>query len=374
MVIAALLLCLAAPLVPLPVQPAGVTWPTQQWPAGSFPAGVDAAALAELLDAVNRLDELLGQTRAVVLVHHGRLVAERYRQGFGPATRLISWSMAKSITQAMVGIAVRQGKLDPDRPMGNPRWASGDARAAIPWRQWLQMVDGQAYREIGVSNPAESDAAKMLFGQGRLDAAGYAAHLPLIHRPGEHWNYNSAGIILTDDALARAVAPEAASPAARRSAMRAFMQRELFDRIGMTSAQPEFDASGTFLGSALFYATAQDFARFGLLYLRDGVWEGSRVLPEGWVDFARTAAPGSDANIYGAGFWVAPADGQPRPPYGSAILGPRDAFQAQGFEGQLTVIVPSKDLVLVRLGHMPERGWRALSRWVANVVSLFPDR
>jgi len=373
MLAAVALLLLAAPLVPLPTQPAGLAWPTQDWPRGPPPASVDVPALSKLLDAVDSVDDPLGETRAVVLVHRGRLVAERYRKGFGAGTRLISWSMAKSITQALVGIAAREGKLDPDKPMGNPRWSPNDARATIPWRRWLQMVDGQAYREIGVRNPAESDAAKMLFGEGRLDAAGYAARLPLINRPGDHWNYNSAGIILIADALARAVAPEATTPQARRSSMRAFMQRELFDRIGMASAQPEYDASGTFLGSALVYATAQDFARFGLLYLRDGVWDGSRILPEGWVDFARTPAPGSDSNIYGAGFWVAPSDGEPRPPYGSAILAPRDTFQAQGFEGQVTVIVPSKDLVLVRLGHMPERGWRALNRWVASVISLFPD-
>ncbi len=373
MLLALGLLFLATPLVPLPAQPAGVAWPTQQWPAVPLPSGVDAAALTQLLDAVDRVDNFLGETRAVVVVHRGRLVAERYREGFGPKMRLISWSMAKSITQGLVGIAVRQGKLDPDQAMGNPRWPADDARGAITWRQWLQMVDGQAYVEILAPNPAVHDASKMLFGEGRLDAAGYAARLPLIHRPGEHWNYNSAGINLATDALIRAIAPAARNPDARRSAMRAFMQRELFDRIGMVSAEPQFDASGTFLGSAFVYATAQDFARFGLLYLRDGVWEGSRILPEGWVDFARTPPTGSDANIYGAGFWVAPADGKPRPSYGSAIVAPRDTFQAQGYEGQLTVIVPLKDLVLVRLGHMPERGWRTLSRWVADVVSLFPD-
>jgi CubicO group peptidase (beta-lactamase class C family) len=373
MLLALGLLFLALPPVPLPAQPADVAWPTKQWPTGPLPAGVDAVELARLLAVTDRVDNLLGETRAVVLVQRGRLVAERYRGGFGPQTRLISWSMAKSITQSLVGVAARQGKLDPDQPMGNPRWAAGDGRAAISWRQWLQMVDGQAYREIGVSSPAENDAAKMLFGEGRLDAAGYAARLPLVHRSGEHWNYNSAGIILTDEALVRAVAPDAATPDARRSAIRAFMQRELFDRIGMGSAQPEFDASGTFLGSALVYATAQDFARFGLLYLRDGVWEGSRVLPEGWVDFARRPAPAGNANIYGAGFWVAPGDGKPRPPYRSAILAPRDSFQAQGYEGQITLIVPSKDLVLVRLGYMRESGWRELSHWAAKVVSLFPD-
>jgi CubicO group peptidase (beta-lactamase class C family) len=373
MIFALGLFLLAAPLVPLPSQPDGVAWPTQQWPAGPIPSSVNAGALGELLAVVDRKEEVLGESRAVVLIYRGRLVAERYLSGFTPQTPLISWSVAKSITHALVGIASLQGKLDPKRPMGNPRWPPGDPRAAIPWRQWLQMVDGQEYRELGVKNPAENDAARMLFGEGRADAPGFAARLPLIHRPGEHWNYNSAGINLVSDALTRAIAPQALTPDARRAAMRTFMHRELFDRIGMTSAQPEFDAAGTFLGSALVYATARDFARFGLLYLRDGVWEGARILPEGWVDFARTPAPGSDANIYGAGFWIAAPDGRPQPPFPSAIVAPRDAFQARGYEGQVIAIVPSKDLVLVRLGHMPERSWDALSRWVEAVVSLFPD-
>jgi len=366
------LLLAAAPLVALPAQPPGIPWPTDRWPSGPLPSGLDRAALVRLLEVVDRTDEVLGETRAVVLVHGGRLVAERYRSGFTSQMPLISWSMAKSITHALVGIAVRQGKVNPAQPMGNPRWPPGDPRAAIPWKQWLQMVDGQAYREIQARNPADNDAAKMLFGEGRQDVAAYAASLPLIHRPGEHWNYNSAATNLVSEALVRAIAPQAKSPEERRAAMIGFMLSELFGRIGMISAQPQFDASGTFIGGEFVYATARDFARFGLLYLRDGVWEDSRVLPEGWVDFARTSPSTSDGNIYGAGFWVAPVDGQPRPPYGSAIVGPRDSFQAQGYEGQITLIVPSKDLVLVRLGHMPESGWRALSRWAADVVALFP--
>src|SRR5260370_4992708 len=223
MLLAAALLFLAAPLVPLPAQPEGVAWPTQQWPSGVLSEGVDADALSKLLDVVDRVDDFLGETRAVVLVQLGRMIAERYRDGFGPGTRLVSWSMAKSITQAMVGIAARQGKLDPDQPMGNPRWAPGDGRAAIPWIQWVQMVDGQAYREIGVANPAENDAATMLFGEGRLDAAGYAARVPPIGRPGEPWNYKSAGPILIAGALHPANAPDAAAPPAPRAPLRAVL-------------------------------------------------------------------------------------------------------------------------------------------------------
>jgi CubicO group peptidase (beta-lactamase class C family) len=131
-----------AQLVSLPPQPAGVPWPTKDWPTAP-PAGVAQAGLEQALAVVDKAHSLLVETRAVVIVQGGRLVAERYMPGFGPDMPLISWSMAKSITQALVGVAVRQGLVDVEKPMGNPRWPAGDPRAAVPWRQWLQMVDGQ---------------------------------------------------------------------------------------------------------------------------------------------------------------------------------------------------------------------------------------
>jgi CubicO group peptidase (beta-lactamase class C family) len=356
-----------APLVPLPPQPADVPWPTKQWPTGPLPPTVSTAALEPLLAVTAGPRPKLGQTRAVVIIHHGRLVLERYMPGFGPDTPLISWSVAKSITHALVGLAVRDGLVDIDRPMGNPRWAAGDRRAAVTWRQWMNMVDGQVWNEIGVNRPTKNDSARMLFGQGRQDVAAFAASLPLIHAPGEQWNYNSGGITLIDDRLGDLVAP-GAPPAERRTRMAAMMTRELFGPLGMTSAQPEFDARGTFMGSALVYATARDFARFGLLYLRDGVWEGRRVLPPGWVDFARTATGARDGRRYGAGWWVEPGGSGP-------TAGPPDTFRAQGHEGQLIVVVPSRDLVLVRLGLLegPDlESWTALREWGRAVVALFP--
>jgi CubicO group peptidase (beta-lactamase class C family) len=361
-----------AGLVPLPPQPVGVAWPTSQWPAGA-PLGVDAAQLEESLSVTRAPQGDLGETRAVVIIQGGRLVAERYMPGFGPETRLISWSMAKSITQALLGIAVRQGRLDIDKPMGNPRWEAGDPRNQIPWRQWINMVDGQAYLEIGAPGPTRNDAAHMLFGTGRLDVAAYAASLPLSHPPGTHWNYNSAGIDLICDGLGRAFAPGAA-PRDRRIKVASVLRQELFDPIGMKSAQPEFDAAGTFIGGSHVYATAQDFARFGYLYLRGGVWDGRRILPEGWVDFARTQTPADDSNIYGAGWWITPSDGQGRPFRGLAPGGPKDLFVAQGHEGQLIVVVPSKDLIVVRLGLLQDvPGFRVLGDWVQALVGLFPD-
>jgi CubicO group peptidase (beta-lactamase class C family) len=360
-----------SPLVPLPKQPAGVPWPTDAWPPGPMPEGA-ADKLASLLAVVATRDPNLGETRAVVVVHHGRLVAESYMPGFGVDTRLISWSMAKSVTQALVGIAVRRGLVDIDKPMGNPRWAPTDPRAAIPWRNWINMIDGQEYREIGVHDNTKNDAARMLFGVGRRDIAAFGASLALSHPPATHWNYNSAGVNLIADALGRVFAP-GGSPAERRARVAAVLRDELFDPIGMRSAQPEFDAAGTFIGSALVYATARDWARFGLLYLRDGVWDGRRILPEGWVDFARTKTPVDDCNIYGAGWWVTP-DGPGKPYRAFAPNGPRDLFLANGHEGQVVIVVPSKDLVVVRLGLLDDRvGWPALGDWAEGVVALFPD-
>jgi CubicO group peptidase (beta-lactamase class C family) len=363
----------ATGLQPLPPQAADVPWPTTEWPVGPLAAGVNAAQLEVVLAVVAAPQPGLGETRAVVIIHRGKLVAERYMPGYGPDTPLLSWSMAKSITHAMVGIAVRKGLVDIDKPMGNPRWPAGDPRAQIPWRNWLNMVDGQDYHEIGVTDQTRSDAAKMLYGPGRLDVAGYSASLPLVHPPATHWNYNSAGVNLIADALGRVFAPGAVG-AERRARMSAAMQAELFAPIGMTSAQPEFDATGTFVGSAFVYATARDWARFGLLYLRDGMWQDRRILPEHWVDFARTKTPVADCDTYGAGFWITPPSGRGKPGLALAPDGPRDLFNAQGHEGQLVVIVPSKDLVVVRLGHLADlSGWAQLGGWVERVVQLFPD-
>lgn len=375
----AALLCLAsvarAEWVPLPAQPPQVPWPGTDWPTGPLPPQVDAAAFrAAMTDAFERKVPLLGETREVVVIQGGRLVYEQYASGYSRDMRIISWSMAKSVTQALVGAAVLQGLLDVNRPMGNPHWGPNDPRARIPWRVWLQMTDGQRYVEIGAPSMETSDAAKKLFGPGRLDVAQYCAGLPLIHEPGTVWNYNSCGFVLIADALSRAVAPHPASPQARREAMLKWMRASLFDVIGM-DVQPEFDAAGLVYGSAMIYGTARDFARLGLLYLRDGVWDGRRVLPEGWVDYARTPGPGANSDIYGAGWWLSPQQGRGRPLPVLIDTGPeRDAFRAQGFQGQVIVVVPSKDLVIVRMGFTPDavRGWAALGDWLGRVARAFP--
>ena len=157
------------------------------------------------------------------------------------------------------------------------------------------------------------------------------------------------------------------------SAMVEWMKDVFFDPIGM-DARPEFDAAGTFLGGSLVWASARDFAKFGYLYLRDGVWDGQRLLPEGWVDFSRRNPVSTKANVYGAGWWLG-ADPAPEPAGQAATTPPFDPFSAQGHEGQTIWIVPSKDLVIVRLGLMPNSGdnWPRLYEWNQSIARLFPD-
>jgi CubicO group peptidase (beta-lactamase class C family) len=351
-------------------------WPTIDWETGS-PVDVDQAKLDELLKVTEADHPKLGQTRAVLVIQGGRIVAERYAKGYDSQTRLVSWSMAKSFTQALLGVAVRQERVNIDTAMGNPRWDATDRRQAITWRQWITMTDGLRYLEIGAPSPAQSDAAKMTFGaKSRFDVVTYAAELPLIHEPGKHWNYSTAGINLVADGLTRTIAPEAKLPVERRAAMLSWMQRDLFERIGMWRAQPEFDATGTFIGGSLVYATAREFAKFGYLYLHDGNWDGERVLPEGWAAFAAAKTPGENADVYGAGWWRTADEGPGKPMDSVPPNGPKGAFSAQGHLGQIIMVVPSKDLVIVRLGVLPdvEGDWDALGTWTGDIMALFPER
>lgn len=366
----------AQTLYPLSPQPAGVAWPGADWETAPLPADVDRAAYdLAVTEAFAGVHPQMGETRAVLIVQGGRVVFERYGDGYTRDTRLNSWSVGKSITHALVGAAVLQGRLGIDAPMGNPAWRAGDRRASITWRQWMQMVDGLDYTE-NAANVAEAGNARMLFGEGRRDVARWAASRPLIHDPGTYWNYTSAGTMLTSDALTRLVVPQPSNADDRRTRMRAWMNTSLFDRIGMRPVV-EFDPQGAFYGSSLYWANARDYARFGYLYLRDGVWNGERVLPEGWVDFARTPGPDTETDIYGAQWWLTPPSGTGRPSR-SLLINPdlTDAFSAQGHEGQIIVVVPSKDLVLVRLGRFDggSEAWDALGDWAGRLIGAFGDR
>lgn len=357
----------ASELVPLPPQPEGVSWPTEAWPEGPLAPQADGAALAALLDHgfSDAAKGEIGNTQALVIIHHGRLVVERYAPGFGPNRRFLSQSMAKSVIHALVGILVRGGKLAVDQPAPVPAWQSdGDPRRAITLDNLLKMSSGLAFTE-NYYNLYTSDVLPMLFGHARGDAAGFAASFPLIHEPGTHWSYSSGTSNIVSGIIRDTVG-------GTREGYRAFMHRELFGPIGMQSAVAEFDASGTFVGSSHLHATARDYAKFGLLYLRGGVWDGKPVLPKGWVDYARTPIAHEGTGLGGAHFWL--NAGNPRAGIAPRIAtAPADMLTARGHGGQVIAIVPSKDLVAVRLGRTPYAQYADMYLWLGQVISAFPD-
>ncbi|MAN47377.1 MAG: serine hydrolase [Alphaproteobacteria bacterium] len=355
----------AEPLVPLPPQPDELAWPTSGWETGEMPAET-ATLIQPVIDRAmaGELADPMGETRAIVIIHHGKLVFETYRNGFGPDTKQVSWSMAKSITSSLVGRAVNLGLIDDlDAPMPTP-FAAGDPRAEITWRQWLTMTDGLDYLEIGATDLMTNDVVQMMYGAGRFDVLQYAQdNLPRVHTPGVVWNYSTAGFHLISHAL------QQVSGAADFTD---WFDRNLADPIGM-DAVIEYDTAGTYLGGSLVWASARDFAKFGYLYLRDGMWDGRRLLPDGWVDFSRTDPQETEANTYGAGFWLTPS-ANPVPASQAAHSPPYDAFSAQGHEGQTIWIVPSRDLVIVHLGLMDNAGdnWPHLYEWNQEIARAFP--
>lgn len=363
--------CAAAQaLTPLPPQPAGLAYPTAGWAQGNLPPESKAAIEALVAEAMGMtVRDVMGETRGLVIIYRGKLVAEAYGQHFTPQTKQLSWSMAKSVTQALAGAAITSGAdIDLDAPMPT-LYEPASPQAAVTWRQWLQAVDGLDFHELdGDPNPVRSDVVQLMYGDGRFDALGYAMRaFPLLHMPGTYWTYSTP----TFHMIGRALQVTAGTEGKPQETKAAF-DRILFDRIGMDTVV-EFDPKGTYLGGSLVWASARDFAKFGYLYLRDGVWDGSRVLPEGWVDFARSPGPAANTNVYGAGWWIIPATGSLTHRQ-NADSDPRDAFHAGGHEGQTIWVVPSRDLVIVRLGLMPNEGenWPALYEWNQRIARAFP--
>ncbi|HKJ24700.1 MAG TPA: serine hydrolase [Myxococcota bacterium] len=340
------------PLPPLPPQPDDVPFPAADWPEARLAPDVDGDAIeaAAARAFTPEPSDSHGETLAWAIVHRGRLVFERHAVGKGPDDTFISWSMAKSLLHALVGVLVGEGRLDPAAPAPVPAWrAEGDPRRAITLEHLLRQTDGLDFEEV-YADGIRSDVVDMLFRSGKDDVAAFAEARPLAHEPGTLWNYSSGTSNVVSAIVGRTVGSGEADT-------RAFLHKALFDPIGMRSATARFDAAGTFIGSSYVFATARDFARFGLLYLRDGVWDGRRLLPEGWVDHARTITPPSRGE-YGAHWWIALHD--------------PGIFNASGFQGQYIVVVPDRDLVLVRLGvSAPEQRVNVVGD-LRRVVEAFP--
>ena len=294
------------------------------------------------------------RTKAVVVIHDGKVIAERYADGVGVDTPLPGFSMTKSVVNALLGILTLQGGTTPSLPAPIPEWhGATDPRREIEVLHLMRMTTGLALDE---TNSGFDPSNQMYLYD---DMAGFAAKAPLIAPPGTRWHYSSA----TTQLLARIIRDITGGP----EQTLAFAWRELFNPLGIRSATLEFDASGTLQGSANMLASARDWARFGLLYLNDGEIGGHRILPDDWVGFSASATLDTD---YGAGFWTNRSENSNAK--GRVGLGiPRDAFFASGYLGQRVVILPTQHLVIARLGDSvdPTGDIRGLGRLVSEVIA-----
>jgi CubicO group peptidase (beta-lactamase class C family) len=331
-------------------------FPTADWLQGAVDGDVVEAEMLDACRLIENRPQVEGVTHALLVLHRGKVVHEFYGDGLDQRSTLISWSMAKSMTQALVGMAVKDGVLRTSDSHLLPQWES-DGRRDITLDDLLTMRSGLSWIEDYVDGSA-SDVIEMLFAESEFtgDHAAYAASKPLVNTPGTQWLYSSG----TTNIIARVLANALNEPAGSREVFASFMQSRLFDEIGMTSAIAKYDEAGTFVGSSFVYTTARDFARFGYLYLNDGVWNGKRILPEGWVEYAGRVVAHDPvmALDYGAQWWVWPDD--------------EGSIMAHGYEGQILWVSPRRDLVIVHCGKTDATYVAQLRSMVAGLVEAFP--
>ena len=312
----------------------GYSQDTIKWPLGDIlpekNTGIDTVKLNEITKRLISENAYNGDAFAFMVLHKGVPVAEAYKPKFNRKTRFLSWSMAKSFVNAMVGILVKQGKLDIQKPADVEEW-NKDERSKITLNNLLQMQSGLKWNE---DYGNRSDVTLMLHFES--DMGHYAYDKPIAVPPGTLWYYSSG----TTNIVSYLIRKQFNSD----SAYYVFANNQLFNKIGMPDAIFEVDPSGARVGSSYLYATARDYARFGLLFENDGVFNGERILPEGWVKYSTSEATASKG-LYGAFFWINRSKALPS--------APEDMFACDGHDGQHIYILPTQDLVVVVLGFSP---------------------
>ena len=348
----------SAPPPPVPLSAAALK-------AVSDQPGVSRERLARAVDALFS-QEPTAETRAVLVLHDGRIVAERYAPAYHENTRFISWSMAKSVTGVMIGLLVADGRLRLDEGVPIPAWRrSGDPRGEITLRQLLQMHSGLKHYEE-TSPPFEADTVRMLFLDGRDNMAAYAEAQPLEAEPGTKWEFSSATTVILADLAAR-VLTASTDPIQRAHVVGDFLRTRLFEPLGMTSMVPEYDAAGTLIGGSLIHGTARDWARFGEFLRSKGAVKGAQLVPVAWVNFMTTPSPHNPG--YGAQLWLN------RAPPGEAAMWSGlggSVFSMNGHLGQFVVVSRGNGVTVVRLGKTNEGQHEPVRRAIARIVQLFP--
>lgn len=335
------------------------------WPNGNIDAqatfpNIHNAALDKIVNHAfaNSDPDNPINTHAVVVVYNGKIILEKYAEGFDQNSILMGWSMTKSITNALIGILIKQGKLQLYQPAPVPEWQN-DERKNITLNNLLQASSGLGWSESYFIPGA--DFHNMFIHSD--DKAAYATGRKLKHKPGTFFQYSSG----TTNILSKIIRLTVGEEMYHR-----FPYDCLFYKTGMQHAIMEPDASGTFVTSSYGYASARDWARLGLLYLNDGVWNGERILPEGWVEYSITPAPAAKKKEYGAQIWL--NQGGRENPSNAKYPGlPYEAIIFDGFENNSVVIIPSRNLVVVRLGVTHNRNF-SLADLVSGICELLPDQ
>lgn len=335
-----------------PLVPDSLNWPLgNQKNYNSFSGKLDRNALDRAISLAFDSDFMSGvqKTRAVLVVHESQIVGEKYAAGIDENTPLIGWSMTKSICSTLIGILHKNGKLNLDERALFTEWT--DERKDISLKDMLQMQSGL---EFGEAYDKLSDATNMLFNAESVSSIPMSKKL--IHNPGTHWSYSSGTSNLLSQLIRNRMSDD---PVYLR-----FPYDSLFHRIGMNSAVVDTDETGTFIASSYAYATARDWARFGLLYLRQGNWYGDQIIDSSWVDFVRLPAQDS-RGIYGGQFWL----NRNHSAYPDV---PEEMFFCNGFQGQYVFIIPSYDLIVVRLGLAEEPAFDP-NHFLSRILSCFRE-
>ncbi len=328
---------------------------------------VSSATLRAVIDPLFD-DDAMGETRALLVLRNGELVAERYAPGFTPETKLLSWSMAKSVTAMLVGLMVSDGRLALDSPVPVPAWSQpGDPRGKITLRQLLSMTSGLDHVEDG-EPVTRGDTVRMLFLDGAQDSATFAESKPLAHAPGTVFSYSTGSTMILADLMTRMLT-NSNDPDTRRRAMQMFIDGRLKAPAGLSSLTPEYDAAGTMLAGSIMHMTARDYGRFGELLRNHGRSpSGHQIVPEKWVDYMR--APSRRHQAYGAHLWLNRDAAQS--PLMPGVL-PSSLFGCVGHNGQYILVSPGQRLTVVRIGMSPHKEERAAVRaQLAKLIQLFP--
>ena len=331
------------------------------WPLGRAAPDL-TSAYDDLLEAAfaETDPEQPKNTKAITIVHKGNLVAEKYADGVTPETPLIGWSMAKSVTAMMAGILVGDGALAPQAPANVPQWQirEDDPRGEITLDHLLRMSSGLQFEE---TYEAATDVTQML--SNEPDTAAFAAAKPLAGPPDTIWSYSSGTTNIVSGIIRRTVGDTLQD-------YYTFSQDRLFRPLGIRTATYEADRSGNFIGSSYLYASARDWARLGQFALQDGVWDGERILPAGWMDYLVAPTPASDGNEYGAHIWL---NRNPTDPDRDRLFPalPEDMYYFGGFQGQMVIVLPSQDLVITRFGFTPG-GNHGIEELTAAVIERLP--